>query len=266
MDIVAGQAIPQQKGLHSKGTPRLRCLRCEEHCGFDKSQGHSLRGAAQHLANYFKYTQGVHTAQSQQMRQQLGPGAHASSAAIPGQPAGAAQLLGVPQGLPYLLFCPQCYMSLHADPGLGIYYSLMHSPLLVTLWHVLHQARVAAALHCVAAPCMLLQDLDTGCCVCRAAVTLEAFKPGESKLLQCLQECGADAALMFDPSVGRTARVLETASVFAGLADAVLCVIRLCLRKVGMACHLVCMHCQHQCCWQLCWQCAACCCCNITRA
>jgi hypothetical protein len=38
---------------------------------------------------------------------------------------------------------------------------------------------------------------------------------------------------MFDPSVGRTAHVLQSAGVFASLADAVLCVVRLCLRKGG---------------------------------
>ena len=103
-------------------------------------------------------------------------------------------------------------------------------------------------------------------CVRRAAVTLEQFKPGEAKLLQCLRECGADAALIFDPRVGRTAHVLESAGVFAGLADAVLCVVRLCLRKVGVACHLGCMLCHHQCCWQMCWQCAACYCGNVTHA
>jgi hypothetical protein len=71
---------------------------------------------------------------------------------------------------------------------------------------------------------------------------------------------------MFDPSVGRTAHVLESADVFAGLADAVLCVVRLCLRKVGVACLLDRVHDQHQCCWQFCWQCAACCWCNVTHA
>ena len=31
----------------------------------------------------------------------------------------------------------------------------MHIPLLVTLWHLLHHAQIAATLHCIAAICML---------------------------------------------------------------------------------------------------------------
>ena len=85
-------------------------------------------------------------------------------------------------------------------------------------------------------------------------------------ITDCVEECGADAALMCDPGVNRVAVVMEAALLFAGLAEAVLCAVRLCLRKVGVACPADCVHCRNQRCWQFCWLCAVCCCCNVTHA
>lgn len=91
---------------------------------------------------------------------------------------------------------------------------------------------------------------DAYSCMCRAAVVSEAMASGRAKLLDCVEECGADAALMCDPGLPRVANVMKSAGVFAGLDEAVLCAIRLCLRKVGVACHLDIVDCRHQCCGQ----------------